>query len=265
MHHSLFGDVDYLRISSAATTKLAKKMTLSSTTITVDDASFLPNPTSIVPGSIWVGDERIQYGRRSGKVLSALTRGAFGTTPQDHAVDTPIYSAEQSEHFNHLNPASNIWLDTGTRYGAPQPWDADEWDEIEAANIATSDVGVTITNVTTTTATLTLQGTGTANIALNEGVRVFANANVSNFEVVEVTANNSGVYTITASDQDTLDTTLFVENGTATLRNFVYGAQSSDDDYDSAEVTGQSAMSLADRGNADLSNVNSIMKFLHKL
>ena len=265
MHHSLFGDVDYLRISGAATTKLTKKMTLSSTTITVDDASFLPNPTSIVPGSIWVGDERIQYGRRSGKVLSALTRGAFGTSPQDHAVNTPVYSAEQSEHFNHLNPSSNVWLDTGTRYGTPQAWDTDEWDEIEAANIATTDVGVTITNVTATTATLTLLGTGTANIALNEGVRVFANANVNLFEVVEVTANNSSVFTITASNQDTLDTTLFVNNGTATLRNFVYGEQDTTDDFDSADVTGQSALSLADRGNADIANVNSIMKFLHKL
>jgi len=45
----------------------------------------------------------------------------------------------------------------------------------------------------------------------------------------------------------------------------VYGTQDTDDDYDSAEVTGQAALSLADRGNADLANVNSIMKFLHKL
>ena len=265
MHHSLFGDVDYLRISGTATTKLDKKMTLSSTSITVADASFLPNPTSIVPGSIWVGDERIQYGRRSGKVLSALTRGAFGTTAQDHANYTAVYSAEASEHFNHLNPSSNVWLDTGSRYGTPQSWDNDEWDEIEAANIATASVGVTITNVTSTTATLTAIGTGYANVVIGEGVRVFANANVSLFEVVEISANNSGVWTITASNQDTLDNTLFVNNGTATLRNFVYGAQSGDDDFDSASVTGESAVSLADRGNADLSNVNSIMKFLHKL
>ena len=265
MHHSLFGDVDYLRISGTATTKLDKKMTLSSTSITVADASFLPNPTSIVPGSIWVGDERIQYGRRSGKVLSALTRGAFGTTAQDHANYTAVYSAEASEHFNHLNPSSNVWLDTGSRYGTPQSWDNDEWDEIEAANIATASVGVTITNVTSTTATLTAIGTGYANVVIGEGVRVFANANVSLFEVVEISANNSGVWTITASNQDTLDNTLFVNNGTATLRNFVYGAQSDDDDFDSASVTGQSALSLADRGNADLANINSIMKFLHKL
>jgi hypothetical protein len=197
--------------------------------------------------------------------LSALTRGAFGTTPQDHAIDTPVYSAEQSEHFNNLNPSSNVWLDTGTRYGTPQAWDSDEWDEIESANIATSDVGVTISDVTTTTATLTVIGTGTANIALNEGVRVFANANVNLFEVVEVTANTAGVWSITASHQDTLDTSLFVNSGTATLRNFVYGTQDTDDDYDSAEVTGQSAVSLADRGNADLANVNSIMRFLQKL
>ena len=60
-------------------------------------------------------------------------------------------------------------------------------------------------------------------------------------------------------------TSLFVNSGTATLRNFVYGTQDTSDDYDSAEVTGQSAVSLADRGNADLANVNSIMRFLHKL
>ena len=41
-------------------------------------------PTSIVPGSIWVGDERINFGRRNGNTISALTRGAYGTTPQNH-------------------------------------------------------------------------------------------------------------------------------------------------------------------------------------
>ena len=80
-----------------------------------------------------------------------------------------------------MNPASNVWHDTGTRYGTPQSWDSDEWDEIVSANIATSDVGVTISDVTSTTATLTVIGAGTASIALNEGVRVFANANVNLF------------------------------------------------------------------------------------
>ena len=282
MHHSLFGDIDYLRISGTATTKITKKMTLSSTTVTVDNASFLPTPTSIVPGSIWVGSERIQYGRRTGKTLSALTRGAFGTTPQDHPINTAVYSAEQSEHFNNLNPSSNVWLDTGTRYGAARSWDeavdntpsdlndndwtvSSAWDRIVAGNITTADVGITITNVTSTTATLTAIGTGVANIALAEGIRIFANANVNLYEVAKVTANNSSVWTITASDEDTLDSSLFVENGTATLRSFVYAGQGAEDDFDSASVTGQSALSLADRGNADLANVNSIMKFLHKL
>ena len=286
MHHSLFGDVDFLRISGTATTKITKAMTIGSTSITVDNASFLPNPTSIIPGSVWVGSERIQYGRRSGKVLSALTRGAFGTTTSGHPINQPVYSAEDSEHFNNLNPSSNVWLDTGTRYGAPRSWDEavdntpgdltdnDEnsswtvsgaWDKIEAANITTADVGVTITNVTSTTATLTAIGIGTANIALQEGIRIFANANVSLFEVVQVTGNASSVWSVTASYADTLDNTLFVENGTATLRSFVYAGQGADDDFDSATITGQSALSLADRGNADVSNTSSIMRFLHKL
>ena len=282
MHHSLFGDVDFLRISGTATTKITKAMTIGSTSITVDNASFLPNPTSIIPGSVWVGSERIQYGRRNGKVLSALTRGAFGTTTSGHPINQSVYSAEDSEHFNNLNPSSNVWLDTGTRYGAPRSWDeavdntpgdltdndwtvSGAWDKIEAANITTADVGVTITNVTSTTATLTAIGTGTANIALQEGIRIFANANVSLFEVVQVTGNASSVWSVTASYADTLDNTLFVENGTATLRSFVYAGQGADDDFDSATITGQSALSLADRGNADVSNTSSIMRFLHKL
>ena len=282
MHHSLFGDVDFLRISSTATTKITKAMTISSTSITVDNASFLPNPTSIIPGSIWVGPERIQYGRRNGKVLSALTRGAFGTSTGTHPIGQPVYSAEATEHFNNLNPSSNVWLDTGTRYSSPSTWDeavdntpgdttdndwtvSGAWDKIAAGNITTADVGVTITNVTSTTATLTAIGTGVANIALQEGIRVFANANVALFEVVKVSANASSVWAITASYADTLDNTLFVENGTATLRSFVYAGQDGSDDFDSATISGQSALSLADRGNADLANATSIMKFLHKL
>jgi hypothetical protein len=45
----------------------------------------------------------------------------------------------------------------------------------------------------------------------------------------------------------------------------VYAGQDGSDDFDSATISGQSALSLADRGNADLANATSIMKFLHKL
>ena len=90
-------------------------------------------------------------------------------------------------------------------------------------------------------------------------MRIFANANVDLFEAVKVTANTSGVLT-TASNQDTLDSTLFVEGGTATLRTAVYGEQGPDDDFDSANVR-TTALSLADRANADFGNTNSIMRF----
>ena len=265
IHQSLFGASDYLRISSQATTEVVGNITASATSITLKDASFLPVPTSIVPGSIWIGSERIQYGRRSGNKISALTRGAFGTTPQSHANRSKVYSAEDKEHFNHLNPQSNVWLDIGTRYSGSQQFDSTDFDQISQSNVTYANVGVTLSDVSNTSANLTLIGTGTANVSIDDAVRIFANANVDLFEAVKVTANTSGVLTITASNQDTLDSTLFVEGGTATLRTAVYGEQGPDDDFDSANVSGQTALSLADRANADFGNTNSIMRFLHRL
>ena len=295
IHQSLFGDTDYLRISSGATTTLAKEMKFSSTSITLVDASFLPSPTTLTPGSIWVGTERIQYGRKNGNVLTALTRGAFGTTPQDHPVGTNVYSAEQNEHFNHLNPRSNVWLDVGTKYSAPEAWDeinaglnniiesqfgnayddpnnptvigGDDilraWDEMASGNVTVSTVSATVTASSITQANLTLVSNMT--LTVGEAVRIANPSNVAETEVVTVSAVDGLDISVEASYNDTLDTSIFVQSGTVDFSSFDYGAQAGDDKWDAAAISGQTAVSLADRANIDLANSSSIMKFLHGL
>ena len=82
--------------------------------------SFLPEVTTTTPGTIWVGNEKIQYGSRvfvpseNGQpgyhVLSLLTRGVAGTTMQDHTYKSAINRAEITDHFNQMSPDSNVWL-----------------------------------------------------------------------------------------------------------------------------------------------------------
>ena len=80
----------------------------------------------------------------------------------------------------------------------------------------------------------------------------------------------SGVLTITSSwahgYTGNLDTAnLFVDASNVTLTKFVYAGQESTDRWDSATISGETALSLSDRANADFGNTNSIMRFLHRL
>ena len=192
--------------------------------ITVAKASFLPQPTLNVPGKIWIGSELILYGKRNGKVLSALTRGANGTTIQQHLVGEEVYIAETGDHFNNLNPQGNVWLDLGTKYATPQTWDEavlvsftggpdgnihtevdniynythiGAWDSVASGNITTSNVYTTVSNVTSTSADLTVSGN--ISVAVDEGVRVTSTANASYNDVVRVSAVNGNVITIQSS------------------------------------------------------------------
>jgi hypothetical protein len=252
------------------------------------DGSFIDTPTTLEPGSIWVGDERINFGRKDGNTLSLLTRGAYGTTPQDHAVNTPVYNANRKEYFNHINPQANVWLDIGTRYSEPEGWDEVEaglngvieslfgneatilgddilraWDEYASGNITTSTVSATVTSANATVSTFTLSGA----MVLTEGeaIRITDPSNVANTEVVAITGVSGSDVSIQASYNDTLDANIFVVNGTINVTSFNYGSQSSDDKWDSAAISGQTAISLADRANADFTSSTSIMRFLHKL
>ena len=294
-HQTLFGDTDYLRISPDKTTALTSAIKFNSTEITVGDASFLPTPTSLATGSIWVGSERIEFGRKDGNVLSLLTRGAYGTTPQDHEANTAVYSAYATEYFNNLNPQANVWLDVGTRYAQPEGWDeinaglngvlesqlgndyndpdnptvvgGDDilraWDELANGNITVSTVNATVDTVTTTNANVTLSSNMT--LTVGEAVKITNPSNIAETEVVSVTSVVGNTVAVEASYNDTLNTNIFVVSGTVSFSSFDYGTQSGDDTWDSAAIAGQTAISLADRANADFTRSMSIMRFLHKL
>lgn len=112
MHQNLFGETQFLRIFNSSLTALSNDVYAYSTEITVDDATVLPAPIMGAPGVIWIGTERVLYGRIDGNVLSELTRGTAGTTVQDHATGTAVWDGSQSQTMQNLNTDQAVWLDT---------------------------------------------------------------------------------------------------------------------------------------------------------
>ena len=283
-HMNLFGSTDYLRIRPETTTELATAVYSYSDEIVLADASFLPDVTTQEPGMIWVGDERVHYARINGNTLSLLTRGALGTSIQDHPAGTAVYSTETGELFNNLNPASNVWLDTGTRYTAPASWDEAidltpgdltdnnwnvqvAWDEIANSNITISTVNGTVSNVSVSNSNIissTISLIGSANVAIGEGVKI-TNTSSGHSQVVLVDQISGSDITVVADSRDEMSNTVFVQNDAVTFQSFNYLGQEPSDRWDSATIIGQTAISLADRANADFTVENSIMRFLHNL
>jgi len=280
VHNNLFGGTDYVRIRPKTTTYITANVQINSRQIKVNNGSFLPEPTSTTPGMIWLGSERIHYGRKSGNTLSMLTRGVFGTSIEKHVTNTPVYSAQVLDHFNNLNPESNVWLDLGIIYDDIRAkWDEieagldgqlgtgddiyDAWDAIESGNITTTTVDAVVNSANSTVANVTLQSSMT--LVVGEAVRLTHQSNANIYEVVSITAINGNDIEIVASYTDTLDTNLFVANATIDFKSFDYGDQSADEKWDAAEVLSNISLSLADRANVDFNNQYSIMKFLHNL
>jgi len=280
VHNNLLGGTDYVRIRDKTSTYLTSNIEINSRQIKLNDGSFLPQPTSTTPGMVWVGSERIHYGRKVGNTLSMLTRGVFGTSIETHTVNTPVYSSQTLDHFNDLNPESNIWLDLGIIYdeirakydeiqagldGVLGTGDDiyDAWDAIEAGNITTTVVDAVVNSANSTVANVTLQSSMT--LSVGEAVRLTNQSNANVYEVVSITAINGNDIEIEASYTDTLDTNLFVVNATIDFKSFDYGDQAVDQLWDAAEVISNVSLSLADRANVDFNNQYSIMKFLHNL
>lgn len=280
VHNNLLGGTDYMRIRDKTSTTLSANLEVNSRQITLTDASFLPNPTSTVPGMIWVGHERIHYARKAGNTLSMLTRGVFGTSIEKHLATTKVYSAQTLDHFNNLGPESNVWLDLGIIYDDVRAkYDEvqagldgvlgtsddifDAWDAIEQGNITTTTVDAVVSTANVTHANVELQSSMT--LTVGEAVRLTHQSNANLFEVVSVTAINGTTISIEASYNDTLDSSLFVVNSTIDFKSFDYGEQSDDERWDAAAVLSNVSLSLSDRANVDFNNQNSIMKFLHNL
>ena len=115
IHYTPHGTVKYLRnkfiddgavTSTADHTTLNGSITKASNIIIVDDASKLPVPKSegvevdeiytSQPGVVYIGQERIEYSRIEGNKLLDVVRGTRGTTIEDHATATEVYSGNKS-------------------------------------------------------------------------------------------------------------------------------------------------------------------------
>ena len=82
--------------------KLAANLNYYDQTITVSDSSTLydPDPDRNRPGTIEVGEEKIQYFRKEGNVLSQLRRGALGSSISElHSVGTKIANVSVTERI----------------------------------------------------------------------------------------------------------------------------------------------------------------------
>ena len=126
VHMDLFGGTDYLRLSDRFTTSLSEDLNIWSDELVVanDNTSDWILGTSLSETRyIWVGSELIAYGRKQGNKLDFLSRGAKGTTIENHPAGTPVYSSYNTELFNDLIPERNIWLEVGTRYEDNSQWD----------------------------------------------------------------------------------------------------------------------------------------------
>ena len=284
-HMNLFGDTSHTRIIDRTTSTLSKEFALFGDSITLVDASFLPQVTTITPGKVWVGHELVYYGKKNGNELSALVRGAEGTTIESHAVGTNVYSSETLDQFDGLNPQGNIWLDLGAVYSTPATWDeavdntpsdvtdnswtpSGAWDEIEAGQLTISNAYATVSNVTSTTADVTLASN--LSLAVNEGIKITNVSNASYNDVLKVSAINGSVISLTSSfaygTAGNLDSTnLFVDTANVQVSSFDYASQLTSDNWDAATQLTDSALSLSDRANADFTSASSIMRFLHEL
>lgn len=129
VHYAPYGTVEYLRDkfvdddtadSTDDHTTLNGAIYKASNIITVTDATKLPTPKQIVnqidnivtdkPGVIWIGTERIEYSKVTGNVLSDIIRGTHGTTVQDHADATEVYSG--NTHIPNAG-TKGFWNDSG--------------------------------------------------------------------------------------------------------------------------------------------------------
>jgi hypothetical protein len=85
----------YKRISQTNTTTLAADLLLDDKTITVVDGGVLKSTdgSTLLPGVIFIDNERIEYLYKDGNVLSNIRRGTLGTAIKNHAAGAEVVDA----------------------------------------------------------------------------------------------------------------------------------------------------------------------------
>jgi len=277
MHQNLFGETEYLRILDNRKTTLAANVYTYSTEITVADVTVLQTPRPGDPGIIWIGTERVQYERVVGNVLSLLTRGAAGTTVQDHLitdaqgspVTVEVWEGSEEETFNRLDAEQANWLEIGSTFFT--------FDDYNVSSIAYSDANVVpnqlILTTTVEAAAATFPGdtigiSANSNVLVAEGTSFSTSytSNVTFFYVTDVDYANAVV---------TVEDDLFLQFG---LWDYgAYDASPFDAEYPQVaysnvllqiptlNIGSNTALSLSDVANADYADPNSLMKFIHNV
>jgi len=81
----------YYRIDNTTENILTKELRWYDRTIILDRADNLPNPTSTLPGVVFINGERIEYFVKDGNELKQLRRGTLGTgVPEVHQVGSDV-------------------------------------------------------------------------------------------------------------------------------------------------------------------------------
>jgi hypothetical protein len=85
----------YKRISQTNTTTLAADLLLNDKTITVVDGGVLKSTdgSTLLPGVIFIDNERIEYLYKDGNVLSNIRRGTLGTAIKNHTAGAEVVDA----------------------------------------------------------------------------------------------------------------------------------------------------------------------------
>jgi hypothetical protein len=85
----------YKRISQTNTTTLTANLSIDDKTITVTDGSVLRSMdgSTLLPGVIFIDNERIEYLYKDGNTLSNIRRGTLGTAIKNHIVGASVVDA----------------------------------------------------------------------------------------------------------------------------------------------------------------------------
>ena len=116
----------YKRISKTHTTSLTETLAVDATEIVVADGSVLANPTSIigldgstvssiVPGVIFVGKERIEYFTKSNNRLGQIKRGTLGTGIKEHGSGAEVVDASGTQTIPYVD---TVYTNTFTGDGS---------------------------------------------------------------------------------------------------------------------------------------------------
>ena len=116
----------YKRISKAHTTTLTKTLATDATDIKVADATKLANPqpvigldgstvSTIIPGVVFVGKERIEYFTKTNNRLGQLKRGTLGTGIKEHGSGTEVVDASGTQTIPYVD---TVHTDTFTGDGS---------------------------------------------------------------------------------------------------------------------------------------------------